>query len=59
MAYSYLSPQRDQLFLMPTSMRDWLEDGHLAWFIIDVVEQMDTSALHKIPSQRRVWPAGV
>ncbi|MGO9791005.1 MAG: transposase [Solirubrobacteraceae bacterium] len=48
MAYSYLAPQRDQLFLMPTSMRDWLEDGHLAWFIIDVVEQMDTTALHKI-----------
>jgi transposase len=47
-AYSYLSPQRDQLFLMPTSMRDWLEDGHLAWFIIDVVERMDTSALHEI-----------
>src|SRR5664279_1843587 len=33
---------------MPMSMRDWLEDGHLAWFIIDVVEQMDTSALHEI-----------
>ena len=48
MAYSYLAAQRDQLFLMPTSMRDWLEEGHLAWFIIDVVEQMDTTALHKL-----------
>jgi transposase len=47
-AYSYLAAQRDQLFLMPTSMRDWLVDGHLAWFIIDVVEQMDTTALHKL-----------
>ncbi len=48
MAYSYLAAQRDQLFLMPVSMRDWLEEGHLAWFIIDVVAQMDTTALHKI-----------
>jgi hypothetical protein len=28
----YVCPQRDQLFLMPVSMRDWLEEGHLAWF---------------------------
>jgi transposase len=27
-------------------MRDWLDDGHLAWFIIDVVGELDTSALH-------------
>lgn len=46
MAYFYLGPQRDQLFLMPISMRDWLQDGHLAWFIIDVVGELDTSALH-------------
>jgi transposase len=45
-AYFYLGPQRDQLFLMPVCMRDWLEDGHLAWFIIDVVAELDTSALH-------------
>jgi transposase len=47
-AYSYVTVQRDQLFLMPTSMRDWLEEGHLAWFILDVVAQMDTTALHEI-----------
>lgn len=46
MAYFYLGPQREQLFLMPQSMRDWLEEGHLAWFIIDVVRELDTSALH-------------
>ena len=48
MAYTYLSPQRDQLFLMPVSMRDWLEEGHLAWFIIDVVAELDTSAFDAI-----------
>jgi transposase len=39
-------PAGEQLFLMPVSMRDWLEEGLLAWFIIDVVAELDTSALH-------------
>jgi transposase len=30
-------------------MRDWLEEGHLAWFVLDVVAQLDTSALHRCP----------
>jgi transposase len=45
-AYFYAGPQRDQLFLMPVCMRDWLEEGHLAWFLIDVVGELDTRALH-------------
>jgi len=48
LAYSYVCPQRDQLFLTAVSMRDWLEDGHLAWFIIDVVRELDTTALHAL-----------
>ena len=38
----YLCPARDQLFLMPVSMRDWLDEGHLAYFVLDVVGQLDT-----------------
>lgn len=45
-AYFYRAPQRDQLFLMPVSMHDWLEQGHLAWFLIDVVSELDTAVLH-------------
>jgi hypothetical protein len=30
-------------------MRDWLEEGHLAWFVLDVVAELDTSALHRCP----------
>ena len=33
----YVCPSRDQLFLLPVCMRDWLDEGHLAWFVIDVV----------------------
>jgi transposase len=46
----YERPARDQLFLMPVSMRDWLEEGHLVWFVLDVVERMDTRALHRRPA---------
>ena len=47
MAHEYLTPARDQQFLLPVSMREWLDEGHLAWFVIDVVAQLDCSQLHK------------
>ncbi len=27
---------RDQLWLMPPSLSDWLPEDHLAWFVLDV-----------------------
>ena len=45
----YVCPARDQLFLMPVSMRDWLEEGHLAFFVLEVVGELDTSGLHRRP----------
>ncbi len=35
---------RDQVFLMPPSVADWLPEGHLAWFVVDVVAELDLSA---------------
>ena len=32
---------RRQGFLLPPSPSDWLPDNHLAWFVIDAVEQLD------------------
>ena len=46
MAYKYVSCDRDQQFLLSMSMRDWVEEGHLAWFVIDVVDRVDTRAFH-------------
>lgn len=48
MARHYVGGDRDQLFLLATSMRDWLDEGHLAWFMIDVVAKVDTTAFHAI-----------
>lgn len=31
---------------MPPNMADWLPDDHLVWFVLDVVEQLDTQAFH-------------
>jgi transposase len=46
MAHFYVGGDRDQQFLLPVSMADWLEEGHLAWFVIDVVSQIDTARFH-------------
>jgi hypothetical protein len=35
MAASYLPYQPEQDFLLPPSMREWLPQGHLAYFIGD------------------------
>ena len=41
MGYNFLAVERDQVFLMPPSLTEWLEEDHLAWFVLDAVEQMD------------------
>ncbi len=46
MALSYLPVDRDQLFLLPPNMREWLAEDHLVWLVLELVEQLDTSGLH-------------
>ena len=41
MAYNLLPCDREQGYLMPPSLREWLAEGDLAWFILDSVDQMD------------------
>jgi len=41
MAYNLLPYDREQSYLMPPSMREWLREEDLAWFIVDAVDQMD------------------
>jgi transposase len=38
---------RDQQFLLPPSMRDWLPPGDLAYFLIDVVAELDLAAIYR------------
>lgn len=47
MSKTFRSYEPDQDFLMPISMREWLPADHLAYFISDVVESLDLSAITK------------
>ena len=38
--------EREQQYLMPASLSDWLPEDHLAWFVLEAVEQLDLSAFH-------------
>jgi transposase len=58
MARSYRPVVRDQEFLLPPNMADWLAGDHLVWFVLDVVEQLDTSALHAARRTGGVGRAG-
>ncbi|MGO8959913.1 MAG: transposase [Streptosporangiaceae bacterium] len=53
MAYGYRVVDREQPFLLPPDMRDWLPEGHLAWFVIDAVGVLDVSRF-----AARATPAG-
>jgi transposase len=39
--------RRDDLMLLPVDVREWLPVDHLVWFVLDAVEAIDTSALHR------------
>lgn len=55
MARSYRPVIRDQEFLLPPNMADWLPEDHLVWFVLDVVDQLDTSRFH---ARRRTGGVG-
>jgi transposase len=55
MAKGYRPVLRDQPMLLPEDMRCWLPEDHLAWFVVEVVEALDTSDLDGV---RRVGGAG-
>lgn len=44
MGQNFLRPERDQPFLLPPDMRDWLPADDLVWLVLDAVEQSDLSA---------------
>ena len=45
MSKTFRSYDPDQAFLMPVSMRDWLSSKHLAYFLSDVVDEIDLSSI--------------
>ncbi|SEC36911.1 Transposase [Rhodococcus koreensis] len=56
MAKGYRPVNRDQQFLLPPDMREWVPPTHPVWTVIEIVdEHLDTSAFH---ASRRTGGAG-
>lgn len=47
MSKTFRPYEPDQAFLLPASMRDWLPADHLAYFIADIVGELDLSEILK------------
>ena len=46
MPQNFIECDREQELLLPPNMRDWLPEDHLAWFVLDAVEEMDLQAFY-------------
>ena len=48
MGKTYRAYLPEQDLLLPPSLRDWLPEDHLAYFVSDVVDQLDLSAIESV-----------
>ncbi len=46
MAINVRDVERDQLWLMPPSVQDWLPEDHLGWFVLDVVAELELAEFY-------------
>ena len=56
MGLSFIACDREQSFLMPPDVREWLPENHLAWFVLTAVEEMDLwpfYAAYRVDGQSR------
>ena len=56
MGQRFVACDREQSFLLPPDVREWLPDNHLAWFVISAVEEMDlarSTPLHRLDGRSR------
>jgi transposase len=56
MAKRYRRYEPDQLFLMPPSLREWLAEDHLAYFVSDLVDDLDLSEIEAVYEEERGQP---
>ena len=56
MAQRFVACDREQSFLMPPDVREWLPENHLAWFVISAVGEMNLDAFyaaHRVDGRSR------
>ena len=47
MSSNFRDVDRDTLYLLPPSLQEWLPEGHLARFVVEMVEQLDLRELEE------------
>jgi len=47
MAQNFIACDREQELLLPPSLREWLPEEHLAWFVLDAVAELDLVAFYQ------------
>ena len=47
MGQNFIPDTVNQTLLFPPSLHEWLPEGHLARFVLDVVSALDLSAVYK------------
>jgi transposase len=56
MPQNFIACDREQELLLPPSLREWLPEDHLAWFVLDVVEELDLEPFNRV-YRRDGWGA--
>jgi transposase len=57
MAKTYRPYLPEQDLLLPPSLRDWLPEDHLAYFVSDLIDQLDLSAITAVyEDEERGYP---
>lgn len=46
MSQNFIACDREQDLLLPPSLKDWLPEDHLAWFVLAMIDEMDLSAFY-------------
>jgi len=53
MASLFKGYNRDIKYLLPPSVTDWLQAGHLAYFVSDIVDKLDLSEIKNTYKEQR------
>jgi transposase len=46
MPQNFIGCDRDQELLLPPSLKEWLPESHLAWFVLEAVSELDLDAFY-------------
>jgi hypothetical protein len=59
MGQRFIACDREQSFLMPPDVREWLPERHLVWFVIDAVGEMDLDGFYARAPRGWALPAAL